>query len=49
MDQISVRLVVLLLVGILVATLTLHAPTAGTAVVGATAVVASLAQFMSRD
>jgi hypothetical protein len=49
MDQISVRLVVLLLVGILVAALTLHAPAAGTAVVGATAVVASLAQLMSRD
>jgi hypothetical protein len=49
MEQISVRLVVLLLVGVLVVALTLYAPEVGTAVVGATAVVALLAQFIARD
>lgn len=49
MEELSVRLVVLLLVGVLVVVLTLHAPVAGAAVVGATAVVALLAQLMTRD
>jgi hypothetical protein len=49
MEQISVRLVVLLLVGILVVALTLHAPEVGSALVVATAVVALLAQLMGRE
>ncbi|WP_414170043.1 hypothetical protein ACMATS_33470 [Streptoverticillium reticulum] len=49
MEQISVRLVVLLLVGVLVIALTLHAPEVGTALVGATTVVALLAQFTGRE
>ncbi|MGW5864663.1 hypothetical protein ACWFRJ_21095 [Streptomyces sp. NPDC055239] len=49
MEQISVRLVVLLLVGALVIALTLHAPEVGAALVGATAVVALLAQLMGRE
>ncbi|MFG3529688.1 hypothetical protein ACGF8B_23480 [Streptomyces sp. NPDC047917] len=49
MEQISVRLVVLLLVGVLVFALTLNTPEAGAALVGATAVVALLAQLMSRE
>ncbi|MQY16551.1 hypothetical protein SRB5_67500 [Streptomyces sp. RB5] len=49
MEQVSVRLVVLLLVGALVVALTLHAPEVGAAVVGATAVVALLAQLMGRE
>lgn len=49
MEQISVRHVVLLLVGVLVVALTLHAPEAGAALVGATAVVALLSHLMSRE
>lgn len=49
MEQISVRLVVLLLVGVQVVALTLHAPEVGAALVGATAVVALLAQLMGRE
>ncbi|MEU3752444.1 hypothetical protein AB0H17_06670 [Streptomyces olivoreticuli] len=49
MEQISVRLVVLLLVGVLVVALTLRAPEVGVAVVGATTVVALLAQLMARE
>lgn len=49
MEQISVRLVVLLLVGVLVAALTLHSPEVGAAVAVATAVVALLAQLMRRE
>lgn len=49
MEEISVRHVVLLLVGILVVALTLQAPKVGAAVVTATAVVALLAQFMARE
>lgn len=49
MEQISVRTVVLLLVGSLVVALSLHAPKVGTAAVAATAVVALLAQFMARE
>jgi hypothetical protein len=49
MDQLSVRAVVLLLVGVLVVVLIVRAPTLGFAVVGAAAVVALLAQLMGRD
>ncbi|WKX72162.1 hypothetical protein [Streptomyces sp. XD-27] len=49
MEEISVRLVVLLLVGALVGALTLHAPKLGAAVVGAVTVVAILAQLMARE
>ncbi|MGW0945045.1 hypothetical protein ACWD4O_21180 [Streptomyces sp. NPDC002623] len=49
MEQISVRLVALLLVGVLVVALTLHAPEVGTALAVATAVVALLAQLMRRE
>ncbi|UNO40730.1 hypothetical protein [Streptomyces sp. MST-110588] len=49
MEQISVRLVLLLLIGALVGVLTLHAPEAGAAVVAATTVVAVLAQLMARE
>ncbi|WP_329386428.1 hypothetical protein [Streptomyces sp. NBC_01716] len=49
MEQISVRLVVLLLVGVLVMALTLHVPEVGAALVGATAVVALLAQLMGKE
>jgi hypothetical protein len=49
MEQTSVRLVVLLLVGILTVALIMRSPEAGAAVVGATAVVAVLAQLMTRE
>ncbi|XUL88822.1 hypothetical protein ACQ86D_20990 [Streptomyces galilaeus] len=49
MEQISVRLVVLLLVGVLVTVLTLHAPEVGAALVAATAMVALLAQLMGSE
>lgn len=49
MEQISVRLVVLLLVGVLVVALTLHAPEVGAALAGASAVVALLSQLMGRE
>ncbi|MEV4039822.1 hypothetical protein [Streptomyces umbrinus] len=49
MEQISVRLLVLLLVGALVIALTLHAPEVGAALVTATAVVALLAQLMGHE
>ncbi|GAA2981382.1 MULTISPECIES: hypothetical protein [Streptomycetaceae] len=49
MEQISVRTVVLLLVGILAVVLIVRAPTLGLAMVGATAVVALLAQLMGRE
>ncbi|WP_158072258.1 hypothetical protein OG892_16205 [Streptomyces sp. NBC_00341] len=49
MEQISVRLVVLLLVGVLVVALILHAPEVGAALVGATAVVVLLDQLMGRE
>lgn len=49
MEQISVRLAVLLLIGVLVVALTLHAPVIGSAVVAATTVVALLAQLIAGD
>lgn len=49
MEQISVRLVVLLLVGVLVVALTLQAPEVGAALVEASAVVALLSQLMGRE
>lgn len=49
MARINMRLVVLLLIGIFVAALTLYAPDAGSAVVGAATVVALLAQLRTRE
>ncbi|MEU9836007.1 hypothetical protein AB0D67_31105 [Streptosporangium sp. NPDC048047] len=49
MEQISVRLVALLLIGILVIVLTLYAPEAGSAVLGAVEVMAVLAQLTTRE
>ncbi len=49
MEQLSVRAVVLLLVGVLVVGLIVRAPTWGFAVVGAAGVVALLAQLMGKE
>jgi hypothetical protein len=48
MEPASVRVAVLLLVGVLVAILALYAPEAGAAVVGAATVVALLAELTAR-
>ncbi|MFF3019503.1 hypothetical protein [Streptomyces sp. NPDC057939] len=48
MEPASVRLAVLLMVGVIVTILALYAPEAGAAVVGAVTVVALLAELTSR-
>jgi hypothetical protein len=49
MEQLTVRAVVLLLVGVLVVILIVRAPDVGFAVVGAAAVVTLLAQLMGGE
>ncbi|MFI8530515.1 hypothetical protein ACIGMX_09720 [Streptomyces aquilus] len=49
MEQIGARVVILLLAGVLVVALTLYSPSAGAAIVGATSVVALLAQLMTGE
>ncbi|MCQ8774039.1 hypothetical protein [Streptomyces telluris] len=48
MEHVSVRVAVLLLIGVLITGLTLFAPEAGSAVVGAATVVTLLAELTAR-